>query len=109
MERGIPDITVYTFEVRDGREMHYPDAELWTLDYAEADAFAADKGYLLMGMDWGDDAPELIEDYTPAPQCAICGGKLERNMVDEGYVHADDADDTHDPALSAVLVTREKP
>lgn len=65
MQRGIPDITVYTFEVPQGQEMTYPDAELWTLSYAEADAFAADRGYLLMGQDWGDDEPELIEDYAP--------------------------------------------
>lgn len=110
MQRGIPDITIYTFEVAEGREMPYPDAELWTLDYAEADALAEEKGYLLMGQDWGEDEPGLVHDYTPRPVCVICGVSVEK--TGDGYGHLEDYGDlfeVHNPVLSAVLVTREKP
>jgi hypothetical protein len=97
MERGIPMITVYTFEVPQGQEMHYPDAELWTLDFREADAFAQKNKYLLMGMEWGEDAPVLEADYTPKPpkpECRYCGIGVEKQDTgiweDTSYVPSSD-------------------
>lgn len=75
MERGQPDLTVYTFEVpRDSkRVMDYPDAELWTMDLSEAQAYAQKNGYQLIGNDYVWEDSELVEDYTPEPDCEHCG------------------------------------
>ena len=83
MERGVPDLTVYTFEVPDGQHMAYPDNELWTLDFNETDAYAREKGYQLIGWDLEMDDSDLIEDYTPQPECFYCGLKL--NESDTGF------------------------
>lgn len=32
--------------------------------------------------------------------CDVCGGELGTNMVDEGYVHVNDEDDSHTPVLN---------
>ena len=73
MERGKPDLTVYTFELPDGKIMAYPDAELWTLDYPEADAYAREKGYQLIANEYEWQDSELLEDYAPATECRFCG------------------------------------
>ena len=75
MERGKPDMTVYTFEVPadSDRVMDYPDEELWTMDYREADAYAREKGYLLIENEYVWEDSNLLEDYTPAPDCQYCG------------------------------------
>lgn len=79
MERGKPDLTVYAFEVHQGQRMQYPDNELWTLDYAEADAYAREKGYMLIGYSFEFEDSELIEDYTPKPECNHCVIKLNES------------------------------
>lgn len=68
MKRGIPNITVYMFEAAPGRELNYPDAELWTLDEDEARTYAKKNGYQLVGSDCQREETELIEDYTPRPR-----------------------------------------
>lgn len=68
MERGIPNITVYSFAAAPGRSLNYPDAELWTLDENEARAYAEKNGYQLIGSDCKPDEEELIEDFTPRPR-----------------------------------------
>jgi len=69
MERGVPDLTVYTFEVPDGQHMAYPDNELWTLDFGEADAYAQEKGYLLIGADLSMRDGVVEADYATEPEC----------------------------------------
>jgi len=105
MERGRPDLTVYTFEVPEGQDMPYPDAELWTLDFQEADKFASDRGYMLMAMEWGEDVPVLEADYTPRPACAICGEEIEQNPASKLWRHLGDYDHEefadHEPAIPA--------
>jgi hypothetical protein len=67
MERGQPDLTVYTFAVPEGQRMKYPDAELWTLDFREADAYAAEHGYLLVGADLTMRDGVVEADYATSP------------------------------------------
>jgi hypothetical protein len=66
MERGKPDVTVYTLELPQhlGRTMSYPDGELWSYDEAEASAYAREKGYQLIAntYEWADS--ELVEDFS---------------------------------------------
>jgi hypothetical protein len=64
MERGRPDQTVYTFEAP-GIAMDYPDAELWTRDYAEARAYARDKGYQVIANEYEWEDSSLIDDFMP--------------------------------------------
>jgi hypothetical protein len=75
MERGKPDLTVYTFEVPEGssRTMDYPAAELWTLDYQEAQAYAQEKGYQLIENQYEWQDSNLLEDCTPVRDCQYCG------------------------------------
>jgi hypothetical protein len=94
MERGKPDLRVYTFEVPSdsGRDLDYPDSELWTLDYQEADAYAQKKGYLLIANEYEWQDSELLEDYTPAITCRYCGIVIVR---EESGPYADpDYEDT---------------
>lgn len=103
----MPDLTVYMFTVPEGKEMSYPDAELWTLNYEEADAFAAKKGYQLVCHDLIMEEGGMIADYTA---CVICGVLIEK--TGGGWGHIEDYGDefeVHNAALSAVLVTRETP
>ena len=72
MERGEPDLTVYTFEVSGNRTMDYPDNELWTLDYQEARAYAQEKGYQLIENEYEWQESGLLEDYTPEVRCQYC-------------------------------------
>jgi hypothetical protein len=65
MERGKPDQTVYTFEVPEGKAMTYPDDELWTRDYREADAYAREHGYMLIANEYEFEDSTLEADYTP--------------------------------------------
>jgi hypothetical protein len=65
MERGRPDMTVYTFEAGPGVELQYPDAELWTRDHEEARRYAQERGYQLIANEYVFNDSELLEDYTP--------------------------------------------
>ena len=69
MQQGRPDQTVYTFEASPGVTMAYPDDELWTRDYAEARAYAQEKGYKVIGNDYEFEDSELVDDFTPAAEC----------------------------------------
>jgi len=118
MERGIPNLTVYTFEAAPGRELRYPDAELWTTDETEARTYAQEHGYLLMVSDYteGDDGPELVEDFTPETRCRFCGVTIEQqenglyvdpdyadSVLAENRVYCDESPDhTHGPELAGV-------
>jgi len=82
MERGRPDQTVYTFEAAKDRTMDYPDKELWTRDYREARAYAQEKGYQVIGNDYELSDSELIDDFTPATECAHCGLVIEQDDTD---------------------------
>jgi hypothetical protein len=42
----------------------------------------------------------LQDDWQLRPACATCGHPLDRNGADDGFVHLDDADDTHVPVLA---------
>ena len=77
MERGKPDMTVYTFEAAEGRTMDYPDAELYTLDYQEARAYAQEKGYRLIENEYEWQESGLLEDYTPEVRCQYCDDVIE--------------------------------
>jgi hypothetical protein len=83
MERGQPDQTVYTFEAGPGVTMSYPDDELWTRDYGEARDYARVKGYQVIGNDYEFEDSELIDDFTPAVECAFCGIVIEKQ--DTGF------------------------
>jgi hypothetical protein len=86
MERGTPDQTVYTFEVADGQTLQYPDGELWTRNYQEADSHARKMGYMLIANNYEWEDTELVEDYTPAPPspaCASCG--IDVSESDTGF------------------------
>ena len=88
MERGTPDQTVYTFEVPEGRIMRYPDAELWTRDYNEADAYAREMGYMLIANEYEFEDSGLVEDYTPKIRCAHCDDLID--LEDAGLWIASD-------------------
>lgn len=83
MERGKPDQTVYTFEVPKGGTMAYPDSELWTRDYNEADQYAQAHGYLLIASEYEFEDSNLVEDYA-TETCDECGANL---ADDEGEVY----------------------
>jgi hypothetical protein len=90
MERGRPGQTVYTFEAGAGVTMSYPDDELWTRDYNEARGYAQEKGYRVIGNDYEFEDSELIDDFTPAVECAFCGTvieKVNRLYCDESPSH----------------------
>ena len=79
MERGRPDITVYTFEAGPGVTLAYPDDELWTRDYAEAVRYAQERGYQVIGNEYAWEDSELVDDFTPAIECQHCGEVIERD------------------------------
>ena len=65
MNRGIPDLTVYTFEAAEGKWLPYPDDELWSLDFREADSYAQKHHYKLIAHDLELPSDSIIEaDYT---------------------------------------------
>ena len=104
MERGKPDMTVYTFEVPadSGRAMDYPDEELWTLDYKEADAYAREKGYLLIENEYEWQDSSMLEDYTPKPDCQWCGLPVEQ-------IHGNWQDPDYDAGTGSALYCDEAP
>jgi len=104
MERGQPDQTVYTFEAGPGVTMSYPDDELWTRDYEEARAYAQEKGYQVIGLDYEFEDSELIDDFTPAVECAHCGTVIVR-QADGSW--EDDAYPEGNPARSWCVDDRE--
>ena len=44
---------------------------------------------------------DTIKEYGEGdPQCLICGTPLDRNGVDEGFVHLDDGHENHVPVMA---------
>lgn len=77
MERGNPNVTVYTFEAGPGGGLQYPDAELWTLDYDEARRYAQQRNYQLIANEYTFEDSELLEDYSPETRCQTCGELID--------------------------------
>ena len=94
MQRGQPDQTIYTFELPDGRTMSYPDDEMWTRDYREADDYAREHGYQLIENSYEFEDSSLLADYVPPEECAHCGLPIEQEDTgiwqDPDYEEADD-------------------
>ena len=60
MNQGrLPEVTVYTFEQKDGTRL-----DLWTFDAQEADQYARDHSLMLIENTYTWEDSELAEDYT---------------------------------------------